>query len=128
MIIRIEQVVHAIWKRGLTIANTFFCSWCSLWNGKGLVDSECLHIESVNILSLLGPAPEACDETVKYALIPLSDEYSRLDYAAKFYRAFTCQIDGVTTIQVDVLDTARHVSMGYYSLGKGGLTVGNGTS
>jgi hypothetical protein len=52
----------------------------------------------------------------------------RLDHAAKLRKAFTYQINGVTTIHVDILDTARHVSEGYCSPGKGGFTVGNGTS
>jgi hypothetical protein len=98
--------------------------------GKSSADSGCLHIESVNTFSLLGPVTEARDEKTEYALIPLSDEHRKPSIRPRCQtsQAFTYQINGVTTIHVDILDTARHVSEGYGSPGKGGFTVGNGTS
>jgi hypothetical protein len=42
--------------------------------------------------------------------------------------ALTYQINGVTTIQVDIFDAVRNLSMVRYSAEEGRFTVENGTS
>lgn len=125
-----ELMVYPIWQKDAYYCQQVFLQLTQLTGWKGL-SRQCVsaHWICESPSALLGPPREAT-RTAKHALTPPSERMTQKSLIRSFggfHMVFTYEINSVTTKQVDVLDTANHVSTACHGAEEDGVTVENGT-